>query len=606
MVDDAAPTPTTEKHPILVDAKANPISYFGFLGENGGTFVTTRQDGDYKQSDYYLSVNPAVKTKLPTRKYDDVNETLQVNIIDPDIWKKRIDEVHSETNTTNYNWSVTKVVGAFDIAKKDPHELHFDLGKTYYNLGQSDFLKSGTSKTENANADAQKFVDDMATQIINQLKDPQNAGSTIAIVGASSKDQHPSFVQGKNADGTLQTNPDGSPHMVSLNDQLAWDRAYSAEKIIHEAIERKLKESGEDPKPYLDRIVPDIKSVGDREAKAGTREYRSVSFQLVSNSTIESEDREKTIVHVDPEAIARIHIYDAKHPEEFKGLNVDFGLGTPEIQALAQKSNTALTKGIPTHGYVMLEGDIKEPIDINLLGGADCSIANYKFAVRDPKQVIAYVHNDNNTISITADGKPIAILHNQMVDGPAFKQDPEISMAKVGADGKTFVFTPVSVDAAAEQKHAQEAKAAAQKNEDAQILNSVGILTLKLNIDPIDEKVTTKEMANYAAQRKLRASIGAADKDGDGALSGQEILDQEKLTPGFKAAVEVYTSSTDDKGNTVMYAKQRETAENADKAFDILLEENGFTDKDYTSLTSFRNEAKKVIAPKLNNKGPAR
>ncbi len=440
----------------------------------------------------------------------------------------------SSTGTTT---KYTDLIAIEDFARKET----YPLGNVYFETNKTDLATADSKydlKDSNLN-DAAGYIKAQAAELVKILTKEGNENFQVAVTGhASWKGDH------------------------QHNQDLSNDRAKAVSEALIAEVNR-LDPTGK----LAARIHQTTAGMGDRladQTQNDLKNNRNVSIEVVTQN-VAAPNRVYELVHLDKGDMEKIQtIGDGSFTFD---LNGSTGTG----QALKDKYSLELP--VPAHGAVILEStDVKNPLNINI---SSQQADDFRLLVADTKSKIGYQVNEDNTVSVTANDKTIAILHYDAKDGPVKAES--IHVGTVDATGLTKV---VARDFEGEQKTAA-AKADA--------LKAKLVVVLSTSQDgKIHKEVNMENVAAYAKNMVLREKLSAADPNKDGLdvvevkvmgqrmQNGMEGPQYQSMTAEQDFANAVRQLGGEIAGNPVMSLTQIEQAKKMDEMFRTILADGGF------------------------------
>lgn len=291
------------------------------------------------------------------------------------------------------------------------------LGEVYFEVDKIDLATADASAAKSQANDGRALIAAQAQKIAQTLQ--QNPGMDIAVVGHASK-------------------TGDAKHNQELSDG-------RADAVMGALIEELNKI---DP-ALAGRVHTAQEGRGDRDLKIQTdkEETRNRSVEILSVSK-EADDTDRTyrVVHInhqDMQALA------TKHDNRFS-LNLEGG-------NLKDKQFSMYTT-VSAHGAVVLESIPAKPLEIDV---ASQNPEDFRFLLRDSKAEITYVQKDYNTISVFADGQPVANVNYLQKKGGIYVgrevQLDEVHVGSVNMKGETKAAMHDSVSQQREQVQQREA-----------------------------------------------------------------------------------------------------------------------------------------------------
>jgi hypothetical protein len=313
------------------------------------------------------------------------------------------------------------------------------------------------------------------------------------------------------------------------------------------------------------RIHQTTEGAGDKDLAVQTSEElkknRNVSIEVVTQNVMEP-DRTYQLVHIDKKDIDNIQrLGDGAFTMDLDGSS---------SAGKSLKEKFAMNIPVPARGAILLETTQNaKPLDIKVSAKeAD----DFRLLVADSKAKVAYQINEDNSVSVTADGKSVAVLHYDAKDGPIKPEN--IRVGTMDVHGLT---KEASRDVEGEARVALEKQNATRMN----LLNAIDT--------GHDGKIDAGEVAAYAKNATLRTKLGAADTDKNGAVDFQEastmgkrmlngmegpVFSSPTIRTDFAVAVKQVGHLT--AGNPEVSKDEMAKARSMDAMFKDILDKGGF------------------------------
>ena len=512
-------TPDTDKknkHPerLIIDhTKPQDMVLLDNSGSRSLWASNTR--GDYQQGDTYVEGQQSTPADRISVNVSNVNGA----------------KVSKTTHELNY----TTLIAAQDVSRRETYEM----GNVYFETAKTDLATAdSTDKLKKSNInDASGYIAKKAEEIVGLLSTKGNEKLEIAVIGHASKT------------GDHDENQ-------ALSDNRA--KVVSAELI---ADVNRLDPTGK----LAARIHQTTEGTGDNQLAVQTtdelKKNRNVSIEVVTQN-VATPDRTYQVVHLDKTDVESIQrIGDGAFTLDLNGSST---------AGKSLKEKFALQIPVPARGAVLLETtDYAKPLDIKVTA---LEAGDFRLLVADKKQKVTYQVNDDHTVSVKANDKPIAVLHYSAQDGPVKAED--VHVGTMDANGLT---TAATRDLAAESRSAEE-------KSNATLMN-----LLKAMDTDHDGKIDQAKVDAYAKNAILREKLGAADLDGNGRVDFQEVRTMgERLRNGMEGAA--FQNATADvdfanavrqighqiAGNPEANKEELAAARSMDAEFRYLLDKGGF------------------------------
>lgn len=405
-------------------------------------------------------------------------------------------------------------IASVDLQKRRTHHfasVYYETGKT--SLDQADASPDNNKADRN---DGRAEITRAAKDIVAYLSQPEHAQDKIGVTGFAS-----------------------APGSAEGNQKLSDKRAAEGNAALIEEI-RKLNPS------MVGRvnILEDGRGENDLAIKTlkENKTNRRVEIYAYNDKDWLEPTRVDNIVHI-----------EAKDFEPLQARGNRFDLDLTGNKTL--KNDFALYNPVPAHGSIQFDAAPDKPLDIRVKAE---HAADFTFRVSDLENT-KYRINDDQSVTVTVNGKDVAVVHYETLDGKLNAQD--IRVGKVGA-------TPAEFTSAAYDRSHEIEK-----------------LVAKINVNG-DETISKEEILAYQKKQELHKTIASADglekKDGTvdffelrskaasldnqfGLGRGQELLEEAASIGG-----------RDNARNTQVTAKQMEAAKRQDALFDELLSNAGF------------------------------
>lgn len=392
--------------------------------------------------------------------------------------------------------------------RKDP------IGHIYFDVAKTDLNTADASPDKPLANDAHKALDSYALQVVDLLNAPGNEKMQIAVVGNASKT--------------------GS---AELNQKLSEQRALA---VSEELIE---KVAAIDPKA-AQRIVVMNEGRGDTDLKVNTaaEEARNRGVDIIP-LTGEWNDPNRTyrITHVQAKDIAPL--------QAGEGLTIN-------LKGETLNARNAMQNPIPARGAVKLDALPEQPlkIDVTVQNGDDFKI----LVAESPAKLTYQFNNRNNTVTVVADGRPVAEVAYHTDNGQLRAQDIQI-----GSVDKSGNVTDIKRDEVGELKKLRADRAALASKIDT---DKDGILE-ENEINAYQKHVNRREHELVQAAERKQGLTGKDDlgiiKHVSAYYSHTEVADDKSNTKGPKMTASL-----------TQYDTMKE-AHSQDKLFKELLDKYG-------------------------------